>query len=50
LWHKVEKDLLEYGEIAPKARNESEEEFSQRLQEGADHYINTHNFANRFLI
>lgn len=50
LWGKVQEELLNYGEVSPQGRNESREDFQRRLEEETDHYLNTHNFVNRFLI
>jgi len=50
LFKKIEKELLNYGEVSPQGRNESKEEFQRRLEDQTDHYLNTHNFANRFVI
>lgn len=50
LWQKVTQELLNNGEVSPKGRYESDEEFQRRIEEETDHYINCHNFANRFVI
>ncbi len=50
LMEDIQEELLDYGEVAPKGKNESDEEYNRRLQEEAAHYINTQNFANRFVI
>ena len=50
LMENIQEELMDYGEVARKGQNESKEEFNRRLQEEAGHYINTHNFVNRFVI
>jgi len=50
LWNKLQKDLVENGEVAPQGMNETESEFLDRVWGQADYYLNTNNFANRFLI
>lgn len=50
VFKKVKKELQNYGEVSPQGRYESKEEFQRRLEEHTDHYLNTHNFANRFFI
>jgi len=50
LWNKLQKDLLENGEVVPQGTLETENEFLSRLWEQTDYYLNTHNFPNRFLI
>ena len=50
LWEKLQKDLLDNGEVAPQGRYETQEEFLDRVWGQTEHYLNTNNFANRFLI
>lgn len=48
LWQAVQKELLARGDIEYRREEESEEEFTLRLQEEIDYYINCHNFAHEF--
>lgn len=50
IYQEVKQELQDFGEIAPKGRNETREEFERRLEEVADNYINTRNFAKRYVI
>jgi hypothetical protein len=47
LWALVSKRLLEEG-LVEQEKEESEEQFLNRLQEETDHYINTHNLAFKY--
>ena len=42
LWQAVERELLACGDVEYWREAASEEEFAQRLQDEADHYINCH--------
>jgi len=50
LWENLQKALVENGEVSPQGTLETENEFLDRLWEQTDHYLNTNNFANRFVI
>tara|TARA_B100000315_G_scaffold146425_1_gene135358 strand:+ start:792 stop:998 length:207 start_codon:yes stop_codon:yes gene_type:complete len=50
VWQVVQKELLSRGEVEYKQEDETEEEFSQRLEEETDYYINCHNLANEFCL
>ena len=50
LWENLQKALVENGEVSPQGTHETEREFLDRLWEQTDYYLNTNNFANRFLI
>ena len=50
LWQAVQNQLLSQGLVEPQQEDENNEAFEQRLQEAADHYINTHNAAQEFCL
>jgi hypothetical protein len=50
LWQAVQAELLSRGLVEPRQEGESEAAFQARLQEAADDYINTRNFAQEYCL
>lgn len=50
LWSQVGEELLARTEVEYRHEDESEEQFQTRLYEEIDHYINTHNDVQEFVL